>query len=177
AAAEGDIAGMRVAYSPDLGYAAVDPQVRQITDRAALVFERDLGCTVEHADPGWPDPYETLWGLVINESDLSGLRKLADSLGDRAGRVDHRRAAGRNPDRRAAPRRPRGAARRRGLRGRRAMARPVATHTHRDGPVNHKLHPGPADSITSESPASPETRPPAAARKCAQCLRGSSLSY
>ena len=57
------------------------------------------------------------------------------------------------------------------------MARPVATHTHRDGPVNHKLHPGPADSITSESPASPETRPPAAARKCAQCLRGSSLSY
>src|SRR5437762_8014665 len=83
AAAEGDVAGMRVAYSPDLGYAAVDPQVRQIADRAAQVFERDLGCAVEHADPGWPDPYETLWGLVINESDLAGLRKLADSLGDR----------------------------------------------------------------------------------------------
>jgi aspartyl-tRNA(Asn)/glutamyl-tRNA(Gln) amidotransferase subunit A len=83
AAAGGDIAGMRVAYSPDLGYAAVDPEVRQIVDRAALVFERDLGCTVEHADPGWPDPYETLWGLVINESDLAGLRKLADALGDR----------------------------------------------------------------------------------------------
>src|SRR5204862_5090187 len=57
AAAEGGIAGMRVAYSPDLGYAAVDPQVRQIVDRAVQVFERDLGCTVEHADPGWPDPY------------------------------------------------------------------------------------------------------------------------
>jgi aspartyl-tRNA(Asn)/glutamyl-tRNA(Gln) amidotransferase subunit A len=83
AAAEGDIAGMRVAYSPDLGYAAVDPQVRQIADQAAQVFERDLGCTVERADPGWPDPYETLWGLVINESDLAGLRKLAYSLGDR----------------------------------------------------------------------------------------------
>ncbi len=83
AAADGDIAGMRVAYSPDLGYAAVDPQVRQIADQAVQVFERDLGCTVEHADPGWPDPYETLWGLVINESDLTGLRKLADSLGGR----------------------------------------------------------------------------------------------
>jgi aspartyl-tRNA(Asn)/glutamyl-tRNA(Gln) amidotransferase subunit A len=83
AAADGDVAGMRVAYSPDLGYAAVDPQVRQVVDRAVQVFERDLGCAVEHADPGWPDPYETLWGLVINESDLAGLRKLADSLGDR----------------------------------------------------------------------------------------------
>jgi aspartyl-tRNA(Asn)/glutamyl-tRNA(Gln) amidotransferase subunit A len=83
AAADGDIRGMRVAYSPDLGYAAVDPEVRQIVDQAVQVFERDLGCTVERADPGWPDPYDTLWGLVINESDLAGLRKLADSLGDR----------------------------------------------------------------------------------------------
>jgi aspartyl-tRNA(Asn)/glutamyl-tRNA(Gln) amidotransferase subunit A len=83
AAAEGSIRGMRVAYSPDLGYAAVDPEVRQIADRAAQVFERDLGCTVERADPGWPDPYEAFLGLVINESDLAGLRKLAGSLGDR----------------------------------------------------------------------------------------------
>jgi aspartyl-tRNA(Asn)/glutamyl-tRNA(Gln) amidotransferase subunit A len=83
AAADGDIAGMRVAYSPDLGYAAVDPEVRRIVDQAAQVFERDLGCIVERADPGWPDPYETFWGLVINESDLAGMRKLADSLGDR----------------------------------------------------------------------------------------------
>ncbi len=82
-AAEGSIRGMRVAYSPDLGYAAVAPEVRQIVDRAAQVFERDLGCAVERADPGWPDPYEAFLGLVINESDLAGLRKLADSLGDR----------------------------------------------------------------------------------------------
>ena len=83
AAAGGDIAGMRVAYSPDLGYAAVNPQVRQVVDQAVQVFERDLGCAVERADPGWPDPYETFWGLVINESDLAGLRNLAASLGDR----------------------------------------------------------------------------------------------
>src|SRR5205814_7963793 len=83
AAAEGDIAGMRLAYSPDLGYAVVDPEVRQIVDQAVQVFERDLGCAVERADPGWPDPYETPWGLVINESDLTGRRKVAVSLGDR----------------------------------------------------------------------------------------------
>jgi aspartyl-tRNA(Asn)/glutamyl-tRNA(Gln) amidotransferase subunit A len=61
----------------------VDPQVRQIVDQAVQVFERDLGCAVEQADPGWPDPYETFWGLVIGESDLAGLRNLAASLGDR----------------------------------------------------------------------------------------------
>ncbi|WP_214364443.1 amidase [Pseudonocardia sp. H11422] len=82
-AVEGDLRGVRIAYSPDLGYAAVDPQVRAVVDRAAEVFERDLGCVVERADPGWADPYESFWGAVINESDLVGLRRLADSLDDR----------------------------------------------------------------------------------------------
>ncbi len=82
-AVDGDLRGVRVAYSPDLGYAAVDPQVRDVVDRAVAVFERDLGCVVERADPGWPDPYETFWGTVVNESDLVGLRRLADDLGDR----------------------------------------------------------------------------------------------
>src|SRR6266581_8480237 len=71
AATEDGIRGIRVAYSPDLGYAAVDPEVRQIADQAAQVFERDLGCIVERADPGWPDPYEAFLGLVVNESDLA----------------------------------------------------------------------------------------------------------
>lgn len=82
-ATEGGIAGLRVAYSPNLGYAAVDPEVRQIVDRAAHVFERDLGCTVERADPGWSDPYDTFWGVVVNDSDLVGLRNLAERLGER----------------------------------------------------------------------------------------------
>jgi aspartyl-tRNA(Asn)/glutamyl-tRNA(Gln) amidotransferase subunit A len=82
-AVDGDLRGVRVAYSPDLGYAVVDPQVRAVVDRAVTVFERDLGCTVERADPGWPDPYEILLPLIIAESDLAGLRRLADRLGDR----------------------------------------------------------------------------------------------
>jgi hypothetical protein len=48
-----------------------------------LVFERDLGCTVERADPGWEDPYEALLPLIVCESDLAGMRRLADELGER----------------------------------------------------------------------------------------------
>ena len=67
----------------DLGYAAVDPAVRTVIDQAVTVFERDLGCTVERADPGWEDPYEALLPLIVCESDLAGLRRLADELGER----------------------------------------------------------------------------------------------
>src|SRR5919106_634984 len=62
---------------------AVDPAVRTVVDQAVTVFERDLGCTVERADPGWEDPYEALLPLIVCESDLAGLRRLADELGDR----------------------------------------------------------------------------------------------
>jgi aspartyl-tRNA(Asn)/glutamyl-tRNA(Gln) amidotransferase subunit A len=82
-AVDGDLRGVRVAYSPDLGYAAVDPAVRTVIDQAVTVFERDLGCTVERADPGWEDPYEALLPLIVCESDLAGLRRLADELGER----------------------------------------------------------------------------------------------
>jgi aspartyl-tRNA(Asn)/glutamyl-tRNA(Gln) amidotransferase subunit A len=79
----GDLEGLRVAYSADWGYAAVDGRVREVVGRAVEVFERDLGCDVEAADPGWENPYEAFWATVINESDLVGMRRLADELGDR----------------------------------------------------------------------------------------------
>ena len=56
----GGIAGFRVAYSPDWGYAAVDPGVRTVVDRAVTIFERDLGCSVELASPGFADPSRCL---------------------------------------------------------------------------------------------------------------------
>jgi aspartyl-tRNA(Asn)/glutamyl-tRNA(Gln) amidotransferase subunit A len=56
-ACDGGIAGLRVAWSPDLGYASVDPTVREIAERAARRFT-ELGATVEEANPGWPDPWE-----------------------------------------------------------------------------------------------------------------------
>jgi aspartyl-tRNA(Asn)/glutamyl-tRNA(Gln) amidotransferase subunit A len=79
----GDIAGLRVAYSPDWGYAAVDPEVRAIVDRAVDVFARDLGCAVELANPGFDDPGPAFWTIVALESDLVGMRALADRLGER----------------------------------------------------------------------------------------------
>jgi Asp-tRNA(Asn)/Glu-tRNA(Gln) amidotransferase A subunit family amidase len=54
-AAEGGIAGLRVAWSPDLGYACVDPEVREITTAAARTFTQ-LGCAVEEAHPGFDNP-------------------------------------------------------------------------------------------------------------------------
>jgi aspartyl-tRNA(Asn)/glutamyl-tRNA(Gln) amidotransferase subunit A len=57
AACDGGITGLRVAWSANLGYAQVDPEVRAITERAARRFE-ELGADVEEADPGWPDPWE-----------------------------------------------------------------------------------------------------------------------
>ena len=48
-AARASVAGLRVAYSPTLGYARPDPEVVQLTDRAARTFAA-LGCHVELVD-------------------------------------------------------------------------------------------------------------------------------
>ncbi|HWP45613.1 MAG TPA: amidase [Candidatus Limnocylindrales bacterium] len=64
AATEGDIRGLRVAWSVDLGYAAVDPEVARITEAAAKVFI-DLGCQVEAVDPGFgnPEPFFAIFWI------------------------------------------------------------------------------------------------------------------
>jgi aspartyl-tRNA(Asn)/glutamyl-tRNA(Gln) amidotransferase subunit A len=82
-ATAGRLPPLRVAFSPDLGYALVDPEVRTLVARAAAVFERDLGCVVEEAHPDWPDPCPAFWATVIAETDLAGMRRLASRLGDR----------------------------------------------------------------------------------------------
>ena len=76
---KGDLNGLKIAYSPDWGYAAVDTEVRRVVGEAVRVFERDLGCVVEEAHPGWEDPFNAFWGLVALESDLKGMRELANT--------------------------------------------------------------------------------------------------
>lgn len=49
--------GLRVAWSIDFGYAAVDPEVRRLTTAAAERFTQ-FGCEVEAVNPGWDDPRE-----------------------------------------------------------------------------------------------------------------------
>ena len=53
-ALEGGVKGWRIAWSADLGYAAVDPEVAAITQAAARVFQ-DLGAIVEEAAPAIED--------------------------------------------------------------------------------------------------------------------------
>jgi amidase len=48
----GDIKGWRIAYSLDLGYFEVDPEVARNTEATLQTF-RDLGATVEPVDLGW----------------------------------------------------------------------------------------------------------------------------
>lgn len=73
----GDLRGVRVAYSADWGYAAVDPEVRRIVGQAVKIFERDLGCIVEEANPGWQDPSAAFFAIIFAESDLKGMREMA----------------------------------------------------------------------------------------------------
>jgi aspartyl-tRNA(Asn)/glutamyl-tRNA(Gln) amidotransferase subunit A len=54
---EQGIAGLRVAFSPDLGYLPVDEEVATPVRAAVHAFEQ-LGCHVEVVDPGWDDPIE-----------------------------------------------------------------------------------------------------------------------
>ena len=57
------IAGLRVAFSRDLGYARVEPEIAELVARAVTVFE-ELGAHVEERDPGFADPrhaFRTHW--------------------------------------------------------------------------------------------------------------------
>ncbi|HEU4353110.1 MAG TPA: amidase [Burkholderiales bacterium] len=84
------VADLRIAYSPDLGYAKVDKEVREIVDKAVKVFE-DLGAKVEEKSPAFEDPaalFMTHWfsgaafllkGIPKEKHDLidPGLREMA----------------------------------------------------------------------------------------------------
>ncbi len=52
-----DVRGLHVAWTPDLGYAAVDERVLEVCGNAAAEFE-ELGCHVEVVNPGWENPEE-----------------------------------------------------------------------------------------------------------------------
>ncbi len=71
------IKGLRIAYSPDLGYADVHPEIAGLVDKAVKAFE-DLGAHVEQVDPGFENPqpiFHTLWYAGA----ANGLRALSDS--------------------------------------------------------------------------------------------------
>ena len=56
------IRGLKIAYSPTLGYAQVHPEVAQAVAVAVRQLE-DLGAHVEQIDPGFEDPLDITTGL------------------------------------------------------------------------------------------------------------------
>ena len=68
------VSDLRIAFSPDLGYAKVDAEVAGLVRQALDVF-RDLGAKVEEKNPGFADPdpiFRTLW--------FSGAAMLIDGI-------------------------------------------------------------------------------------------------
>jgi aspartyl-tRNA(Asn)/glutamyl-tRNA(Gln) amidotransferase subunit A len=57
ASLSGGVEGLRIAFSPALGYVQVDPDIALAVEEAARVFE-ELGAHVETVDPGFSDPRE-----------------------------------------------------------------------------------------------------------------------
>lgn len=56
---DGDLHGLRVAWSPNLGFASVEPDVLKVVEQAVAAF-KELGCEVIEVDPGFEDPWEPL---------------------------------------------------------------------------------------------------------------------
>ena len=59
-AVDKEISGLRIAWSPDYGYAGVDAEVVEVSASAARAFE-GMGCTVEESDLALDDPFGTWW--------------------------------------------------------------------------------------------------------------------
>jgi aspartyl-tRNA(Asn)/glutamyl-tRNA(Gln) amidotransferase subunit A len=58
AACKGGVKGLRVAWSENLSYATIHPEVTRITNAAAKTFADDLGCHLDSADPVFEKPEE-----------------------------------------------------------------------------------------------------------------------
>jgi aspartyl-tRNA(Asn)/glutamyl-tRNA(Gln) amidotransferase subunit A len=77
---EGGLDGVRVAWSPDLGYAAVEAEVLDVAAAAARRLP-ELGLTLDDADPGLGDPWpivDRIWAWNQAQDEDPAKRDLAD---------------------------------------------------------------------------------------------------
>lgn len=63
-ACDGEIKGMRIAWSPTPGYGRVDPAVLERCQAAVRIFE-ELGGIVEEASPQIPNPDQIFLGIIV----------------------------------------------------------------------------------------------------------------
>ena len=68
------VRGMRIAYSRNLGYAEVDPEIAALVESAAQVLA-DLGAVIEEQDPGFDNPME-----AFRTNFISCLRPVVDAV-------------------------------------------------------------------------------------------------
>ena len=80
---EGGVRGLRVAWSPTLGYAVVDREVRMLTEAAAKRFG-DLGCHLALMDRVFDDP-DPIWSPLFY-GGIAG--RLHDSMEEWRDRMD-----------------------------------------------------------------------------------------
>ena len=80
------VSGLRMAYSPTLGYAKVESEVAELVEAVAQKFI-DLGAIVEELDPGFSDPTEmfmTHWyagaANALRGKDEEKLKKVEESF-------------------------------------------------------------------------------------------------
>jgi len=74
---------LKVAWSIDLGYAVVDPQVRKIVENAVKVFE-SLDWKLQEAHPNFGNPEPTFSTMVLAETAAA----LVDAMGEWGDKVD-----------------------------------------------------------------------------------------
>ncbi|MGD9713039.1 MAG: amidase [Thermomicrobiales bacterium] len=78
-----DVKGLRIAWTPDLGYSPVESEIAKIAGEASRAFV-DAGAILEDANPGLADPWDiidTIWscGMAgIHRDDLDDVRDLID---------------------------------------------------------------------------------------------------
>jgi len=80
AACDGDLRGLKVAWSSDLGYALVDPEVRSLAEKAARRFS-ELGCALESPAIDWPDPrafHKTIYEVAMASRLIDRARERPD---------------------------------------------------------------------------------------------------
>lgn len=77
---ENGVRGKRIAYSPDFGYARVDPEVAAICRQAALRFA-EAGAVVEEVSLKWKDPYPA-WSVFFFGTAAASMEKKLATQGD-----------------------------------------------------------------------------------------------
>ena len=78
------VKGLKVAWSPDLGYAAVDREVVEVAGKGARVFE-ELGCTVEEGSVGLENPFPIFYDTFSVQLGASFGHLLEEHRGEMTG--------------------------------------------------------------------------------------------